>query len=217
MRRRKQSKRQEQQKKHKWSLLKSLSNWVDFGAWRELNALIVSLEYCLLSCIGREVQKTWITWVTTDWLCYRWAHRTGYFSLSGACHVSRPLGFGAVDHWSLLSFAASDSLVRSDFWLAHCSPFYCSPQSTIDAVDCCSVGSLDMYGAHRTVRWIIAERLPDKPESGQFARCLAWAPDNVRCATGSTIASLCSKLGWVPNLISFLGYFEPYAPEINDN
>jgi hypothetical protein len=24
-------------------------------------------------------------------------HRTGYCSLSGACHVSRPLGFGAVD------------------------------------------------------------------------------------------------------------------------
>jgi hypothetical protein len=30
-------------------------------------------------------------------------HRTGYCSLSGACHVSRPLGFGAVDRWSLLS------------------------------------------------------------------------------------------------------------------
>jgi hypothetical protein len=25
-------------------------------------------------------------------------HRTGYCSLSGACHVSRPLGFGAVNH-----------------------------------------------------------------------------------------------------------------------
>jgi hypothetical protein len=24
-------------------------------------------------------------------------HRTGHCSLSGACHVSRPLGFGAVD------------------------------------------------------------------------------------------------------------------------
>jgi hypothetical protein len=24
-------------------------------------------------------------------------HRTGYYSLSGACHVSRPLGFGAID------------------------------------------------------------------------------------------------------------------------
>jgi hypothetical protein len=25
-------------------------------------------------------------------------YQTGYYSLSGACHVSRPLGFGAVDH-----------------------------------------------------------------------------------------------------------------------
>jgi hypothetical protein len=30
-------------------------------------------------------------------------HQTWYCSLSGACHVSRPLGFGAVDRWSLLS------------------------------------------------------------------------------------------------------------------
>jgi hypothetical protein len=25
------------------------------------------------------------------------AHRTGHYSLSGACHISKPLGFGAVD------------------------------------------------------------------------------------------------------------------------
>jgi hypothetical protein len=25
-------------------------------------------------------------------------HRTGHCSVSGACHVSDPLGFGAVDH-----------------------------------------------------------------------------------------------------------------------
>jgi hypothetical protein len=30
-------------------------------------------------------------------------HRTGHFSLFGAYHVSRPLGFGVVDRWSLLS------------------------------------------------------------------------------------------------------------------
>jgi hypothetical protein len=31
------------------------------------------------------------------------AHRTGHCSLSGACHVCAPLGFGAVDRWSPLS------------------------------------------------------------------------------------------------------------------
>jgi hypothetical protein len=30
-------------------------------------------------------------------------HRTEHCSLSGACHVSTPLGFGAVDRWSPLS------------------------------------------------------------------------------------------------------------------
>jgi hypothetical protein len=30
-------------------------------------------------------------------------HRTGHCSVSGACHVSGPLGFGAVDRWSPLS------------------------------------------------------------------------------------------------------------------
>jgi hypothetical protein len=30
-------------------------------------------------------------------------HRTGHCSVSGACHVRDPLGFGAVDHWSPLS------------------------------------------------------------------------------------------------------------------
>jgi hypothetical protein len=38
----------------------------------------------------------------------------------------------------------------------------------------CSVGSPDMSGAHRTVQWIIAERSPEKPESGLFECCSAW-------------------------------------------
>jgi hypothetical protein len=46
---------------------------------------------------------------------------------------------------------------------------------------------------------------------------LAWAPDSVRGATGSTNACLCSKLCRVSNLFSFLVYVELYVPEINDN
>jgi hypothetical protein len=49
-------------------------------------------------------------------------HRTWHCSLSGACNVSRPLGFGAVDHWSPLSSCDTgqsdgtpDNTVRSDF------------------------------------------------------------------------------------------------------
>ena len=161
MRRREQSKQQDQQKKHKWSSLKSLSTWVDFGAWRGLNALIVSWRVAFCSCIECWVQKTWMAWMEVVGGIYSPNHlflplmsmvnRTWHCSLSGACHVSRPLGFGAVDHWSPLSSCCTGQ--SGAFWLsALTSDFHCSPFT----VDCwagyrCSVGSLDIYGAHQTV------------------------------------------------------------------
>jgi hypothetical protein len=36
------------------------------------------------------------------------------------------------------------------------------------------------FGAHRTVCWIIAGEVPEKPESSLFSRWLAWALDAVR-------------------------------------
>jgi hypothetical protein len=112
-------------------------------------------------------------------------HWTWHCSLSGVCHVSRSLGFGAVDRWSPLSSCgtrqsggAPDSPVRSDFavlnfWLLHCSSV-----SAVDRWAKFTVAPL----AHRTVRCT-----PDspvnysgvtlrKPESGQFARCLGLSP-----------------------------------------
>jgi hypothetical protein len=118
--------------------------------------------------------------------------------------------------------------LSSAFWLC-CSDFctvrfYCSSQSTFARrwlLLCWLTGHVRW---HWTVRWIIAERFPEKLDSGQFTRCSVWAPDSVRCtldsvwcATGSTIASFCSNRCWVPNLISLLVYVELYAPEINDN
>jgi hypothetical protein len=35
-------------------------------------------------------------------------HQTGHCSLSGVCHVSTPLGFGAVDRWSPLSCTCTE-------------------------------------------------------------------------------------------------------------
>jgi hypothetical protein len=93
----------------------------------------------------------------------------------------------------------------SDFWLLHCALFTVHNSRPLSAVDCCSVGSPYMSGAHQTVWWIIAERFAEKPESGQFASALAWAPDSVRCAIGSTKACLCSKLCRVPQLIFLVG------------
>jgi hypothetical protein len=133
-------------------------------------------------------------------------HWTWHCSISDACHVSRPLGFGAVVHWSPLSSCGTGqyggtpyspmcsdfAVLTSDLRIVH----YLS-NIAVDrwaAVDRCSVGSPDMSGAHQTVRWIIAERLSEKPESGQFVGALAWAPDSVRCATGNTM------LVFAPNL-----------------
>jgi hypothetical protein len=58
-------------------------------------------------------------------------HQTWHGSLSSVCHVSCPLGFGAVDRWSLLSFCCTRHVwcvLTSLLWLltfALCA-FYCS-------------------------------------------------------------------------------------------
>jgi hypothetical protein len=142
VRRRRQSKQQEQQKKHKTPSLKSLSTWVDFGAWRGFDLLIVSWSVCFCSNIECEGWKAWMAWMEVVGSIYNlqplpshWltllsmgtpdspvVHQTLHCSLSGAYHVSQPLGFGAIDRWSPLSSCGtgqsggtSDSPVRSDF------------------------------------------------------------------------------------------------------
>jgi hypothetical protein len=122
----------------------------------------------------------------------RWlsmAHRTGYCSLSGACHVSRPLGFGAVDHWSLLSSCCTRQSggtpdISGAIWL-WCSDFctvrfYCSRSRPLAHLTVAPLAHRKLSYADRTIRWIIAEQFLEKPESGWFALCSAWAPDTVR-------------------------------------
>jgi hypothetical protein len=68
--------------------------------WNEVFALVLSvesgklglLEWCWL---GVFIAPTTI--LAVGCVLYRRAHRTLHGSLSGACHVSRPLGLGAVD------------------------------------------------------------------------------------------------------------------------
>jgi hypothetical protein len=237
MRRRKQSKQQEQQKKHKTSSLKSLSNWVDFEAWRGFDLLDVSWSECFCSCIECRVQKTWMAWMMVVGGIYSpnhysilvvdrtpdspVVHRTWHCSLSGACHVSRPLGFGAVYHWSPLSSCGTgqsgstpDSPVRSNF-VTLTSDFFTVHFLLFTAVDCWAQLTVAL-SAHRTCPVNYSGATPRKTESCHFAGCSAWAPDSVRCAT-STNACLCSKLCRVPNLFSLLVYVEFYAHEIIDN
>jgi hypothetical protein len=153
------------------------------------------------------------------------AHRTTIVYCPARATSARPLGFGAVDRWNPLSFcctgqssATSDMsgnlwLLRTDF----CAALFITFPFAVDrwrVVNRCSVGSPDMSGAHRTVRWIIAERAWRIPESGMFVWSRAWCtPDSVWCATWQHTLMSCSKFNCVTNWISFLVCIEPYAPK----
>jgi hypothetical protein len=105
-----------------------------------------------------------------------------YCSLSGACHVSTPVGV-----WSDLTVgtAAPDSLVLhrtrpvcSDFAAltsaVHCSQLFTFGRQPLKHCYRCSICSPDMSGAHRTVRWIIAEHSWEIPESEMFEWSSSW-------------------------------------------
>jgi hypothetical protein len=164
-------------------------NWVDLEAWRGFDLWNVSWSECYCSFIECELQKTW-RWLgvfiaPTTILAVAgdgapdspMVHRTGHCSMFGACHVSGPLGFGAVDHWSLCPVAAPDSPVAHQtcpvcsnllLWLltVHYSLHCLLLQSTVACSGRCSTGSPNISYTHRTVRWIIAKRALGKPESG---------------------------------------------------
>jgi hypothetical protein len=93
--------------------------------------------------------------------CCRWAHRT-VRCCTGHDTVHCPVHATSTDHWGLerltvevlCSLAAPDSSVRSDFvalTLALCTSTV-HRSRLLGIVDRCSVGSSDMYDAHRIVR-----------------------------------------------------------------
>jgi hypothetical protein len=95
-------------------------------------------------------------------------HWTLHCSLSDACHVSRPLGFRAVDHWSPLSSCGTGQsgvfwLCSSDFWLR---TVHCSSDIAVDRWAQLTVAPL----AHRTCLMNYSGVTLEKPESGQFVR-----------------------------------------------
>jgi hypothetical protein len=157
-------------------------------------------------------------------------HRTGTVHCPVRATSARSLGFGAVDRWNPLSCSCTGQsgatpdmsgvllLLFSDFWHALFTLL-------VDRWHQVTVAPL----AHRTCpvhtgrSGELQRSAPWKNSSGWFECCSAWGTrhylvhmDTVRCATGNTLSSLCSKLCWVPNLISFLVCVEPCAPEIKD-
>jgi hypothetical protein len=99
-------------------------------------------------------------------------HRTLHCSLSGECHVRRPLGFGAVDRWSRLSFyctrqsgATCRRSLSSDLWRSDCCAVDCwRSWPLLRCLTGQSGGTLDSPVIFSG--WALR-----KPESSQFARC----------------------------------------------
>jgi hypothetical protein len=132
-------------------------------------------------------------------------HRTLHCSLSGKCHVSRSLGFGVVDCWSLLSSCGTGQ--SGAFWLCRLTYAFCSG-------DCDAVGAVDRWAkltvaslSHRTVRWIIAERT-EKTRERLVREVLDQGTRQCLVHTGQ-----CSVRHWLhqflyaPNFVEFLQVF----------
>jgi hypothetical protein len=133
-------------------------------------------------------------------------HRTLHCSLSGACHVSRPLGFGDVDHWSLLS--SCDTEQSCAIWhhrLSLISDGQTILQSTVSEVDHCSVGSLNspVNFSGMALR---------KPESGQFARCSSLDIEQCPVHTGEcSVRHWLHQILYAPNFVEFRKSFSLYV------
>jgi hypothetical protein len=113
------------------------------------------------------------------------AHQTCTVHCPVCAMSARSLGFGAVDRWNPLpssgtGLSGGTPDMSGAFWLRHLTSaralfaftVHCSRPLALGYR--CSVGSPDMSGAHRTVRWIIAECAKKKPESEVFESCSAW-------------------------------------------
>jgi hypothetical protein len=71
-----------------------------------------------------------------------------------------------------------------------------APESTVARVSCCSAGAPDSSVAHRTVRWIIAERAWRNPRVAGLALYGPSTPDTVWWHTGQSIAPDHNTLGF---------------------
>jgi hypothetical protein len=138
------------------------------------------------------------------------AHRTATVHCPVRATSARPLGFGAVDHWSRPVHTGQSGdfwLLRSDFYrgtVHHCS----SDETTADSPD--SPVHTRQSGE---LKWSASNR---NPRVASLLVVWPGASDSVRCAKNQHTLSLAPIFDWVPNWISFLVCVEPYAPMIND-
>jgi hypothetical protein len=101
------------------------------------------------------------------------AHWTATVHCPVRAMSARPLGFGATWPLELLSCSCTACSVCSDISAMSSNAYrsLCSRLLTLGYH--CYIGSPNMSGAHRTVRWIIAERGLEITESGLLVCCSA--------------------------------------------
>jgi hypothetical protein len=157
-------------------------------------ALVLNVNFRKLGFHWMEVVGVFIAsnqFLAVGWVCCRWAHWTVRWCTELG-NVHYPVRATWARHWglerltigTLCPFAAPD--MSGVFWLRSLTSDFCTVRFSLFMHQTCP------------------DRLGAQP----------GASDTVRCATCSTLSSLCSKFIWVPNLISFLVYIEPYAPKI---
>jgi hypothetical protein len=133
----------------------------------------------------QSLPSRWLSLLAMGTLDSPVAHQTCIVHWPMRATSARSLGFGANRSLEPLSCSCTGQSSATpdmsiDLWLccsdfaAHYSCYCLLLQTTVAPVSRCSAGSPDMPGAHRTVRWIRAERVLWIPKSGWFAACSAW-------------------------------------------
>jgi hypothetical protein len=146
--------------------------------------------------------------------CWRWADR--HYSLSGALPRHPTVRVRSwVDRWSFvfLRHRTVRCLLTLLLWLLRGTVhFHYSLYSRpLRAESCCSAGSLDSSVAHRTVRWIIAERALEFPRVAGWHLYSPGAPDTVWWHTGQSGAPFFSTLkSFCSNKIVTLTWYYPW-------
>jgi hypothetical protein len=125
------------------------------------------------------------------------AHRTVTVHYPVRATSARPLGFGASRPLEPLSFCSTRQsgdlwLLRYDFCrdTVHRSKLCSRPLALVSR---CSATSSDSLVAHRTVRWIIAERACEFPRVACLSVYGPGASDSVWCAIFQHTLKSCSK------------------------
>jgi hypothetical protein len=219
MRNKKANQANKSSRKHKWSSHKSKCARVDFETLIGSKPLICVLECCVLllywmhccECLDGWSGGGWEVFIAPNHQFNRWGRLLSMGapdSVRCASHLTQPLGFWRFRSLELCLHVALDSLVTHRTCTVHCPVRLLAAAltlrelsahcSTFAGVRCsrplrwsrCSAGAPNSPVAHRTIRWIIAERRLRNPKLkslelyGLVHRTLSnGTPDSPVCQT----------------------------------